>query len=261
MVFLYDHTMIPLWQRIVPKWDSQKKCTVVWCHVVLHEESLYAMNHAALVCFTVPSVQGDFERQFGPWVLKERSMVLTWGCKSGWCCPTGLADPYDQHPSVLWAARMGTRAASYLCSILKEQPFNLHVLSATPVVSPGLLPEVPGVYHGSFRYGTFNHFLHYADLAIDTAVGRRQVVANSKLFDYLAAGLPIVHETVPGDWIVKETQMGIEVPYNQPAIYRQAIQEALERPWDRVACRAYMQQNHTWAHRARQLWERVQQVI
>ncbi len=48
------------------------------------------------------------------------------------------------------------------------------------------------ICHPPMVHGTFSQFYWYADIGLDVPAGVGQRVANTKLMDYLAAGLPIV---------------------------------------------------------------------
>lgn len=65
----------------------------------------------------------------------------------------------------------------------------------------------------------------------------------------MACGLPVVTTRVGGNAeVVCRPELGALVPFGDPRALREAIAEALERDWDRVAIRRYAEAN-SWDHR------------
>ncbi len=258
-VILWDHSMLPLWERVVPDWDWKRKLSVFWVHAVrlyrnepVAHACRMARDKATLIGFTDESILDDFRELYGD---RSGLFVLRYGCRSrDWSDVPPTPYPPGK-PVMLWCARIGPRAFEYLIRLEEALPgYQLHILSSTPSEQAGMTSRLPGTYHGCFKYGTFDRFLFHADVALDVAVSNPQTVINSKCYDYLAAGLPVAHESVPGTQLIDLLRHGRSAAYDRFDEYVATVAESARiPPVRRRFCREYMASHHTWRHRAMDL--------
>lgn len=261
-VFFFDNNMYELWKKVVPNWDWEKKLSICWMHLVHLEagQSREIMRNCKLVGVTNTRLLSELEELVGD--ESKRAFVLPWATTTRRFPPpqsNPYVSPYDrQQPTLLWCGRIGGRAANLLKGLgdLVGDKMKLHIISATVNEAGDSWPygDLPknAVWHGPLKHGTFDHFLYYADVAIDQSLGADQRVINCKQYDYISGGLPIVCEQVPGCEIMRMKKHGVVVPFapNNASNYAAAIDFCLRQDWDRNAVRQFMQANHTWTNRA-----------
>jgi glycosyltransferase involved in cell wall biosynthesis len=77
----------------------------------------------------------------------------------------------------------------------------------------------------------------------------------------MACGLPVVTTRVGGNAeVVCRPELGAVVPFGDPRALREAIEEALERDWDRAAIRRYAEEN-SWDHRVETLVDEFRALV
>ncbi len=177
-------------------------------------------------------------------------------------CPWGVATYWKYPPPQPSLYVPGTRNIVYaarLCPVTMPQRFEIfreivrrdpsvriHVITPSEI-GPEHLPEGV-VFHGAMQSGTFNHFLYYADLALDMAQQPSgQISINCKVWSYLGMGAPVVAQPVHGSELVIETGHGIVTRSFETGEYVDAVFSALSQEWgSRDEVIRYMQKNHGW---------------
>lgn len=268
-VFLADHGMFNLWKQVTPDWDWAKKTNIFNVHIADPDPDTdggaycqAALRHATAITFIHERVRDHFLYEFG-YDKEQICHVLPWAVAGDWSWPPAEPSPYpDGKRIVLWAGRIYPRAMpllQYLEAHLPALNAELHVLRA-PSMGPVEIPDdtIPGTFHGSMKHGTFNHFLYYANCGLDVGTWKHETpVVHCKVFDYLYAGLPVVHERVLGSEMARRLNMS-RIVECQPSLepvdlsgFMAGISKTLARSnWPKVAARDYMRKHHTWTNRA-----------
>ncbi|MEI6171716.1 MAG: hypothetical protein WCQ45_04465, partial [bacterium] len=151
------------------------------------------------------------------------------------------------------------------------------------------LREIPNVHFlGCLPHGTFQHYLYYADVALDSGTAEnvwkkpegtdllaeafvhsyRRTANNCKLWDYLAAGVPVVIDgAAGGDELIKQTGLGTIVPVGYEKAYVSAVRKYLEESSSikmrllRDKAIAWMRENHTWSATVARWVENFRKVV
>jgi hypothetical protein len=196
---------------------------------------------------------------------------LPWAAPGYWQLPPALPNPFEPgRRTAIWAGRLHPANVAPLVALSEELPeLELHIFSNAlekAHLTREQLPQGPHVhFHGSAKHGTFQHYLWYADVALDAMIHPNQQLVNSKQADYLLAGAPLVAEgPVPGDQYLRATGHGVIVPYSRTDFqpYVEAVRSVLNRTdWNRAATSGYMQACHTWRHRAYTVHQQIQQWL
>lgn len=120
------------------------------------------------------------------------------------------------------------------------------------------LQAMPNVHYlGSVAWSEVPHFVKGFDVGLMPYVQNRhsETISPLKLYDYLAAGLPIASIDIPA---VREFGSAIHLAAS-PGDFSQAVQAALnDRQPERCAARRDIAAKHTWEARAEQLSELIQ---
>lgn len=256
-VFLYDHSMAPLWAEQVPDWEWDRKLTIYYSHLPPARDRWSRRCH--LVGYIHAGMAAAAEQFRGEFRSDVQIFALPWAAPGNWELPPPNPDPYTHERKVaVWAGRLSPVNVGPLVALAEAMPeLELHIFSNTldkQHLTREQLPTGPHVhFHGSAKHGTFQNYLWYADVSLDAMIDPRQTLVNSKQPDYLLAGVPMVAEgPVPGDEYLRATGLGIIVPYSRTnyAPYIAAVRNVLARnDWPRRAASAYMQGCHTWRHR------------
>jgi hypothetical protein len=265
-VFFFDNNMYELWKKVVPRWDWANKLSIGWMHLVnlAATQSLEIYRNCKIVATTSQPLLDELqELTCGEERKAVDPFILQWAVTTK-DFPPALPSPYAPHTkNVIWCGRIGERAAQLLRALGPQikQRLNakLTIITSTENAFGNELPIDTDVL-GPFKHGTFEHYLYYADVAIDSSLGPAQHVINCKQYDYLGAGLPIVCEPVPAYELMRAQCHGIVLlfhPDNQHE-YLVALSQALHTKWANEDVRKWMQENHTWTHRARQVNEKIQ---
>ncbi|MFO7710681.1 MAG: glycosyltransferase, partial [Candidatus Woesearchaeota archaeon] len=97
----------------------------------------------------------------------------------------------------------------------------------------------------------------YADVAVNTGLGKRKSIVSGKLLYYLRAGIPVVSEDdYSNSDLVKDDFNGYNVPFHETdmSAFNQALRKALtkskQKKWDRKAIQKEIIENHTYRQRA-----------
>lgn len=179
--------------------------------------------------------------------------LCQWGTPTYWEYPPSQPDPYDHSVrNIIWAGRLDAREAGRLRvmeEIYRRDPtVKIHII--TQSIKKGILcaEQLPPncIIHGVMTSGTFNHFVYYADLAIDMGIPRMRWL-NCKNYDYLGMGCPVVANRVPGAEPIEETGHGIVLDTFDESAYVDAVFRGLNTDWgsrDKVI--KYMQENNGW---------------
>lgn len=255
-VFFFDNNMYELWKKVVPCWNWAEKLSICWMHLVHLEagQSREIASNCKLLGVTNGRLQDELTELLG---VPDRAFVLPWATTTR-SFPPPQKSPYGSKPVILWCGRIGGRAANLLKCLgeLIGGTMEIHIISATVNEAGDSWPygDLPkgSVWHGPMKHGTFDHYLYYADVAIDQSLGSDQRVINCKQYDYLSAGLPIVCEQVPGCELMRLNKHGVIVPFQtlNASSYEAAIKFCLRQQWNRDAMRQFMQTHHTWTNRA-----------
>lgn len=262
-VIFFDNNMYKLWCEVVKGWDWERKLSVCWMHLVHLEaaQSLEISQRCQLLGLTSQELRCELEEL----VPGREDFLWQWATTTR-SFPPPQPNPYRTDKKIiLWCGRLGERAAQILQELAlytDQLQAELHIISQT--VGPGCWPyagEPPknAILHGAMKHGTFDHFLYYADAAIDTALGPDQRVINCKQYDYMGAGLPIVCERVPGSELMAEQLHGHRLPFRMDNgfAYVTALSQVLHTVYAREPVRQWMQQHHTWRKRAQLVDEKI----
>jgi glycosyltransferase involved in cell wall biosynthesis len=221
------------------------------------------------ICFTRRKAFEKFTHDlFGPTEdpkqlpsLFSRMWVAEWGVPDWWTFPPVKPNPYEPGTkNIVYAGRLTAthRVYQWIREVAAAFPYATVWVIAN--VEPGHeqiehdLAQIPNVrFLGRMPHGTFQHYLYYADVALDSGTaGEARLVNNCKLWDYLACGVPVVMDgATGGDELVKATGLGTIVPKDDGLEYRAAVEWYLNEP---VAPRTmrdgairFMKENHTWS--------------
>ncbi|HEU5408911.1 MAG TPA: hypothetical protein VFU48_14175 [Nitrospira sp.] len=204
-MFLYHLMHARKWESIAPKWEYGKKPAICW----LHHAGESADARLVLDRFGyLPALHSVIQEDVHRLSPKGHVFVLPWPSFSSWEWPPSQPNPYHGgKPVVLFCGTLRPHSVEMLGALQSELPdCEVHVISCNIYDASRrgelkgnrdglfMIEELPKgcVYHSPMAHSTFSQFYWYADVGIDIAASNGQRVANTKLMDYLAAGLPIV---------------------------------------------------------------------
>jgi len=122
--------------------------------------------------------------------------------------------------------------------------------------------EGPSIYGtGPVFYGNFWDFLEHADIALGFTLLSGMRNCHIKVWDYLAYGIPIVHERGSPMSRLITPERGMLVAWDSILAIRKGVDQALSKSFDRHETVKWVQENHTWDHRAREWDERIGKLI
>lgn len=186
--------------------------------------------------------------------------VAEWGFPDWWTFPPEQPNPYAPGTkNIVYAGRLTATHRVYHWIKEVAHAFRYATVWVIANVEPGHeviehdLAQIPNVrFLGRMPHGTFQHYLYYADVALDSGTaGEARLVNNCKLWDYLACGVPVVLDgATGGDELVKATGLGCIVPKDDDLEYRAAVEWYLNDPETRVmrdGAIRFMKDNHTWS--------------
>lgn len=105
-------------------------------------------------------------------------------------------------------------------------------------------------YLGAIEHQKFWDYQYFADCGLVLAHGEKQNFESSKIYYYLRTGLPVVSESpVPNNYLIKETKLGMIIPFDNNAKMADAIEKVVNKKWDKNYAIKYMVKNHTWDKR------------
>ncbi len=106
-------------------------------------------------------------------------------------------------------------------------------------------------YLGAVEADEIWDYHYFAQVGIVLARGPEQHNESSKIYYYLAAGLPVVSEApIPNNHLIEETGLGFICPYDDPRAMAELIARAAVQRWDPAAAQRFMINHHTWKRRA-----------
>jgi|GEM_PF-3731458 len=249
-------------------WDFAKKPAVL----LLHSDSpgrrhsrseLLGMYRG--ICFTRAEALEKFNKELCTLTLRLSSWLLPrwvaeWGFPDWWTFPPEQPNPYAPGTkNIVYAGRLTANHRVYQLIQEVAHAFRYATVWVIANVEPGHeviehdLAQIPNVrFLGRMPHGTFQHYLYYADVALDSGTaGAARLVNNCKLWDYLSCGVPVVLDgATGGDELIKATGLGTIVPRDDYLAYVCAVESYLKDPVGRVmrdGAIRFMKENHTWS--------------
>lgn len=233
-------------------WDF-KKPSVLY----LHSESPGRMfdgnqlrDMMSGICFTRPEALRAFESKWGA----GNYWVAPWAVPDWWTFPPMKRSPYEHGTrNAIYAGRLerGSWLINRIISVAERFP-DLHVWVISDCADSAdhvRMDEVPNVHMlGGMTHGTFLNYIYYADVALDSGIVPSRRANNCKIWDYLAAGTPVVIDgNTGGDELITETGCGVMVEHGNMGAYMAAVQGILESKHTlKQQTIAHMKSNHTW---------------
>jgi len=206
--------------------------------------------------------------------------VAEWGVPDWWIFPPERPNPYElQTKNIVYAGRLTADHRVYGWIRDAADAFRDATVWVIANVEPGHegierdLVQIPNVrFLGRMPHGTFQHYLYYADVALDAgASGEKwtedrkneranaagwvhdyiRLVNNCKLWDYLACGVPVVlDDAAGGDELIQATGLGTIVLRDDYCSYMAAVEDYLKDPVGRSARDSaiqFMKEHYTWS--------------
>jgi hypothetical protein len=203
------------------------------------------------------------------------------GFPDSWNTPPTQQNPYK--PNSKNIVHLGTVSCedSYklIRRLAKESPsVYFHIISSfivtganeiylqgipEPELKHFLFPEENIILHGPIRYGTYTHYLYYADLGLSFSFDK-QTAVRAKMWDYLAMGLPVISalENSPEGFLIRDTECGLFA--NDHNEYADAVKKGLETTFPRDKAIKYMRENESyiqvakrWDTEIKKLWPSI----
>lgn len=114
---------------------------------------------------------------------------------------------------------------------------------------------------GPVVYGHFWAFLEHADAALGFTLRPGMLNEHIKCWDYEAYGLPIVHEqgSPLNDFTTRRPPLWL-VPWNDTEAMKRAINDAVERKFDRKPQQEFIKQYDTWDNRAERWVKEIKEI-
>lgn len=215
------------------------------------------------------------------------------GCNAFLNCNASMQNPptFDDNPfqdddrqSVLWVGRLPPfhfKAWDELASKMPDLHFSTvsgklqdhdggyhDPRETTPSTFKEKLAKAQGIFRspnitipGGLSYFHTFQYMQYCDVALGLAVRKKQDASSGKVWEYLCAGAPVaIDHEVPEQWLATEknpvaVDLGEIFKYKNWGDAERVIRAILERKPDRELIKRFIQQNHTWFHRARD-WDK-----
>jgi len=210
-VFLYHLVRGTEWDRLCPDWPYGRKPAMCWLHSCPSTEVEHAWRPTENIMRKfdyLPTLHSLIKEDFAKRAPYGHLFVLPWPSFSMWEWPPTQPNPYaGEKPVILFCGCLRRHTLDLLNKLVEFLPeCELHVISCN-IYDPALqgelertpsdmipLSDLPPsvVYHQPMINGTFSQFFWYADIGLDVAAAANQRSANTKVMDYLAAGLPVV---------------------------------------------------------------------
>ncbi|MCP4000615.1 MAG: glycosyltransferase family 4 protein [Gammaproteobacteria bacterium] len=156
-----------------------------------------------------------------------------------------LYNKYTQRSvNILWQMRLTAIGRK-----LKEHGIALVVIG--PGESDLLNPDCVR-YLGPVANDEILPYMYYADAGLVLAQGQVQHNESSKIYDYLAAGIPVIsEEPVPNNAVIREQGHGYIAAFGDDDEFTSCLIQACTKSWDRQRVREYMAARYSWYERAR----------
>lgn len=213
---------------------------------------------ADIIGFTCDSATDIWKNQIGT-----NCFTCGYGFPEQWVVPPPLPSPYrkDKKILVFLGALYDQTYIDTLDNIAKSLPdVELHIIGSRingkamsvslkappdPCMKQVFFDADNIILHGPMKYGTFNHFLYYADLGLNFSPYVLTII-HCKVWDYLAMGLPVISMPTknPENYLIQKTGCGILV--NNGDDYIQAIKKGLETEFDRGKAASWMRENKSY---------------
>lgn len=211
------------------------------------------LDKADVLLGTHPVVVEDLRRHYPD---HPRIDLCSYGVATFWESPPPQPDPYDHSvKNLVFSGRLAPRADLRRLPIFKliyerDPTVKIHIFTQSVrhgTLDPACLPP-NCVCYGEMQSGTFNHYLYYADLALDTVQRSGQRCLNCKNYAYLGMGVPVVGHIVPGIEPHMEIDHGVFLPAETSnEEYVDAVFDALQRSWSpRADVIRWAKENHGW---------------
>jgi len=184
-------------------------------------------------------------------------VTCPYGVAEWWEYPPPQANPYEPGTTnLVFAGRLeqGNKLDRGRLPIFREiyrrdPSIKLHIITQSVKhgkLNPAHLPP-NCVCHGEMQSGTFNHFLYYADLGLDTTTARNATWLNCKHYAYIGMGLPVVAHQTPGTEPAEELRCGIILKEHDIPTFVDAVFAALDVEWpDRDLVIREAQERYGW---------------
>lgn len=235
------------------------------------------------ICFTRAESMALFMETTGDIIGTKlrQTWVAEWGFPDWWEFPPRKLSPYEPGTkNIVFAGRMGEGVHHRRIELVARAIPEAHVWVIANIPAEfgdGIehdLRQIPNVHFlGRLPHGTFLNYLYYADVALDSGTAEslwtqgplndpraeawthsfRRTVNNCKLWDYLAAGVPVVMDgAAGGDELLRESRLGMIVPLGDHKRYVDAVKHLLntsDTPHMILVRRntiRWMRENHTW---------------
>jgi hypothetical protein len=267
--FERDGRTIHRFDNTLPDFEWDKKwiiCRFHACHQAQADEFRKYLPYTDVLLGTHEKVVGELRRHFPD---HPRIDLCGFGVATYWQYPPPQPSPYEPGTTnLIWAGRLDTtheggRLYIFRKIFERDPSIKIHIISQSEIQGALDQDKLPPncIFHGPMQSGTFNHFIYYADLALDVGM-RRMRWLNCKNYSYLGMGCPVVTNPVPGTEIIEETGQGILVDTFDRDDHVDAVFEALQREWrPRDEVIAYMQAHHGWDKPAAALEKYIKQGI
>jgi len=115
---------------------------------------------------------------------------------------------------------------------------------------------------GLFKYGTFWEYFKYADAALCFSTEPMQININSKIYDYLLFGIPVIVEKGnPQSYLIEKIKGGKVAEFNNRDSIVECLRCVLNFGADKKRIIDFMITNHTWFIRSKRLYYKILEII